>query len=659
MGKTIRVCLFLILALTLAACGSSKSSENGLDDLLFADPDGSNPGDEDAVYPGDDVVYPTIGVLEYFDQKGDDAQQCQGYVNADGTGKIDHCTFYMTGGETRSFRTIYMEEGVPKSGRKIVFEVMNETGDVPAALAANFANSDAQGVAGFTVTAGQTLGHFSVKVHSPEEKLLGPKPLYFDVEIQTPDTVLQVKFKQQGTIELKKIQTMLFVGNNKKACGAINPAAPPKADFEQELTATSKVAVFNQLGPKFTASQLSFSVLALGFERKGTKWGLRSVGCIDGETPLAKGETRDVVLSLVDLPPSFVGIYKISNYFDFLSALPPNVKNIVDYIITFLKSPSGGILTIACDLGGQGVLATICGYIFNDPENPSIDDMTGLGGMALTFIDGFVQSLLQDNVGGTVFNTAGDVASILTELQIDGTLEFKAEPDSNGYFAASKTYVQWTDVYFQWTLGETCDPSDPTCGLRHYGIEDLGQDNVVSGTFEARVVGWAEGKYDQLEIKPFSINFKYGAFLNFVLEKLVLPAFGGEGVDSYDEFIMSLLGGKECVADDNCCETFAAKLSGEGGIGYDIVVGACNSLIPMVAGYLRNMLANLSTGSGEYIKLQTPTDKPCLLKFDFDNYRLDKLGSGADLDNRCHWTTKLTVGGKDVTFDASFFGVRQ
>jgi len=382
------------------------------------------------------------------------------------------------------------------------------------------------------------------------------------------------------------------------------------------------------------------------------------------------------------LAPLYAGVFDVTSNFDMISALPDEIEAAVNIVIDFFNSPTAGLMTLTCLLKDEAsVLEDLCENFFNDPNDPDINDLTFLGDVVQQVLDATLYSLLQDNVGEDVWFTGKDVANILRDIEIHAAITINQEPDATGYIPKEATEEEWHTISLRWTLGEDCSPLDPACGLKSFSLNAIGQD-VVTSQFEARI-GLDQEEFvsqsvvDQMIIYQHPVNFKYGAFLNFVIERFVLPKVAGDGsdempvVDSYEKFFMSLVGGKACLQANDCCAVFAESVAAQAG---DWTKGmmktGCDMLIPLAADYLRSSLLDLDANTGDSFFLSTKgedgnqgaspeTVVSCTLYDDDDNQKIDFWGKENPESMRCLWDVKLQLGGIDVHLESEFFGVGQ
>ena len=192
---------------------------------------------------------------------------------------------------------------------------------------------------------------------------------------------------------------------------------------------------------------------------------------------------------------------------------------------------------------------------------------------------------------------------------------------------------------------------------------------LITADIEARLVE----KNTRLAITRHALNLQYGALLDFVLEKILLPQVFGDGtdslpsVDSFEALMSALMAGRACLVAGTCCHDFAANLVAQSGgaVEATLVETACDSLIPSGGTYIREFVTDLDTPTGGFT-IGTPvadgtkylTDQPCLITDIGNDMRFDALG-GQSADMQCAWDASLTLGGFDYRPSATFYGNRQ
>jgi hypothetical protein len=674
-GETMKLTVSFLVMIVLAACGASTVQVDWEPDAIetteikFNDtsPDNGNGGKKDSDtedgYIGDHIQYDGPAVLEFYEPYGDDNVKCQGYAGPDQQLKIDQCYFEMSYTQMRTFKVVYFVEGQPQPFREINWELTNNkdlvTGENVATIDTSNSGTNPDGIAQVTVTTYGIMQDFVLKA-SAVHPMYAVQPLYFNIRI-SPKAVepLTIKLKHEGAAIFDVINVYLFdQANGQPACLGMDPAQPPfpaaKSNTVNSVNQSVKFPYFptlTQQNPKLT-----FTACAIASKVNGPPL---AFGCDDESVVVEYGKSRTVIIVLKDVPPKYVGTYRVVNHFDMLSALPDNIEMVVNIIIDFFNNPTAGLMQITCILDNSA-LNSLCSQFFNTPEDPDINNLTFLGSVASQVLNSILYSLLADNIGGTIIFTGKDVGNILRDLEIWSDVQILQEPDSTGYFKKEWTREEWHTVSFQWTLGQTCNPTDPNCGLKSYSFNAIGQDVAVA-QFEAQVPGYVLGDFDDLIIYPHPINFKYGAFLNFVIEKLVLPEVAGPGVDSYEKFFSSLVGGgPECLGPNNCCANFANEIAGQSGMSWLVMTlqTGCDALIPLGAAYLRQFLMGLDVSTGNAFTIGTPAGRPCTMYVHEADRRVRYFGKETPEELRCEWDVLLNLGALPVNFEAQWYGQR-
>ena len=293
----------------------------------------------------------------------------------------------------------------------------------------------------------------------------------------------------------------------------------------------------------------SYTVIAIGVEANPETDPILAWGCDNLSATLPPVGTGNVEVELIDRPPSYAGTYNVTSNFNFLSALPDDVEQIVGFVFDFFKSPTGGLLSLACTVDGS-TLDSLCDLVFSDSDSPDIENPTPQGGLIIDILDALIAGFTKDTVFSTVFTTGKDISNIITDFEVHGTITFDVEPGPDLMWTSDETEDTWDYITVQWTLDANCDPlTDPGCGNKNFSFAAIQPDDpVIVGNFEASVQNFYE-----LIINPHPLNVQYGALINAVLEKVLFPIAFGEGnpeypvvVDSYEkalkEFVVDIAG---------------------------------------------------------------------------------------------------------------------
>ncbi len=594
--------------------------------------------------------------LQFVQEKGDDGIACVGV-----------CVEKLSQNEVRTLKVRYLIDGKAVPDALVNFALQDPATKNGSLLSSNVPTDD-QGACGADAKASQIEGVFNIVASVSTDPLA--KPIDFEVHVAAktkgPLTITLHYNGSKAFQEFGAIKARLTVQTDpgKPACKDIDltdvlPAAtwesPATLQFDKPwaMTWPQFAATLPQSGAPMT-----YTVIGLAYPVKGGNQ--TAAGCLDtGATvqwdPASKtmsGESVTVILS--DLAPRLKGTYDLTTHLDLLSVLPPSVEAILQDIIDIVTDPVAGVLSLVCKLG-NGSLDSFCKNVFDDPSNPNINNLAQpFGGVIVKFLDALLLGFLPENVKSGL-KTGADVGQILTNLEIGGTLEIDAEPDFTGF--VDKKYVKetWSTVTYTWTLGASCNANDPQCGKKTIDVGAFQNDAIV-GSFDC----WRDAFKSELKIAQHALNVKWGALVNFLLEKELLPLITGDpNVDSYGALFKTLVGGKGCIDKDTCCDDFGKNLAAKQGIlGASFLSTVCESIAQLGSGFLEAELAgldaqsgNVGTGSG----LLLAADHCPLFDFNQDMV-YDKIGAQA---SPCKWDMTLGIGGSAKPLKATFWATRQ
>ncbi len=449
-------------------------------------------------------------------------------------------------------------------------------------------------------------------------------------------------------------------------CEDLLPGALPTATTESAAVSIMSLAKFKQLPKLDTELSQTYTVLAQCWESKDLDKTVRAYGCKD-DVRVEWGDSRYVEIDCSDIPPRIVGSYDLTSTFDLVSGLPPKVADVVDVIIGLFQNPTGQILLLMCHpkFGAVGG-SSFCNYLFEDLKDPTLDNMKSVGTIVSDIINAILLGLLADNCPGddpelctNIFQIGGDVGDILKKFQLKSTMTCTKEPDKNGLLPMGTCREVWHTVILKWTLGKDCDPLDDECGAITLSMSAIpGIENAVAANIEAQLLpGY------KLAIAKHPLDLKYGALVNFAIEKILLPQVFGSGqdglpaVDSYEKLIGSLLAGRDCIYAGTCCAEFAANLLGgtsAPGLTTNLIEGACDALINTGSEYLRSTLIGLDS-TPQNFQIGTPLGDPCQMFDHNKDMRFDALGAK---NKPCNWDAGLTIGGAVYDPEGIFYGTR-
>ncbi len=373
---------------------------------------------------------------------------------------------------------------------------------------------------------------------------------------------------------------------------------------------------------------------------------------VAGDVP-GEAETSDPV-------PALSGTYDITSTFDLASGLPPSVAAVVNFVLDLFTSPTATVMKLMCDpavwSNGSG-LQDLCEDVFTDPSNPDLQNLTANGEIVKNIVDTLARgmrvaacpyrdtSLCQPDA--SVFAPPG--SNPLQGVEMRSRVTCTKEPGANGWIPAGGCSEEWGVMTASLPGGSAGVPLSTVAGA------------TLSGGIEVQL----QGGNLQMAISRHSLGLKLGPLLDYLFEKMLMPAVFGPGtdglppVDSFEALIGALLAGRQCLDPRNvsCCEAFAANLSAQAGgtMSASLVEGACDALITQGAPYIRDFLLDLDSSS-DGIQLGTPAGAPCEIRDMNLDLRIDALGSATQ---PCAWEATATVGGTAMSIPATFHGSRR
>ncbi len=606
-----------------------------------------------------------IKVLQFVQQRGDDQKACS-----------STCMLSLSYAEQRTLQVRYTENGKAVQNVLVQFQIQGDPNI--AALTASTSKTDAMGVATISAQAFSLPGQVAVLVTLAADQNVSH--LRFDLTVTPKGRVpLIVQLRYNGMRPINTVELLLFRqrANTMVRCINVDPyAIQPGADLSSTETKTpiAYSVNFSHFPNLDKDTPQNYTILAVGYEGQGDQKGPPLAwDCIDGTgdqaVSVAFAGSTSVSMELNDLPLRICPVdrpdcgYEFDNFFDIVSILPDEVAGPVNTVLDFFDEPSATLVSMICRFGGDvNALEELCKLIFNDPNNPCTNQASGcftaLGTVAFDLIDSAITGLIEDNLPGA-FGMGQDVRRLLKELNLRATVTFNGEPDGAGYLAAENTLMEWHSLRYRWSYGAleggaSCPVGDKDCGWQSYNLQSLlGLSNVMTSQFSGVVQNEVN-----LSVEPFPLDLKYGALINFVLEKIVLPLLtGDQNVTTYEAFIGTLAGGSQCMISDDfsrCCENFGQGIS-DTQTYRDIAKAGCNALIGLAGEFLRSQLVNLSIGTDAAFTLSTQA--PCRM-FDNDNDMiLDQIGLQVSepQDKRCIWKVEVAGG---LEGQAKFYGCR-
>jgi len=652
-----RASLLSGLVMVLASCGGGTPGSQGqdvvvIDALMDSDvPPGDTPVGDIVQHDLSDNACSDKPVLGFMEETGDTGKPCKGQPV---------CDAILTYNSDKTLSVQLTQCGVGVVQQQIDWKIMNDQLSL-GTLDAEHTYTDQNGIAVNKVRVKDKIGQFQVQICV--QGMPDVPCIYYNIGVKPKGIApLTVGFAQYtGMYFLDTGKVLLFKQDktSKPRCSDLNISNLPTATLSSPDISLTQTAVFSELPDLETERVQTYTIV--GLARQGTG-PVQAYACNDTDGRVEWGGQKYVELTLVDLLPSLKGSYDINNTFDLVSGLPPNVANVVYAIIGFFQNPTAQLMLLICKAGGQS-LQEFCGYLFEDPQNPSIDHLTSTGDIVFRILNAILIGILQQNcpyeqdptLCTKIYWTGKDVSEILTKFQLLSTFTFSQEPDKDGYLPSSACFERWHTLRIRWTLGLDCPPDDDTCGWRNIPLGGSGLPDVITGNFEANVS--VQKAQVAMDIKPHTLLLKYGALVNFAIEKLLLPQMFGDGsdglpaVDSYEAMIGSLLAGRECLVTNDCCSKFAEQVTQQTfGLTKNFVEGACQALIQTGAQYLRQQLTSLDTETGNFT---IGTKQPCTL---YDTNKDMKIDAFGKKDSQCLWDARLLVGGTTYSPNGTFYG---
>ena len=697
----------LLAALGVGAIACSDSAQSGMiafpdakgDGGLYGMKDGKGDGvvlsvdvGEDDQTAAEDAGAETNGATDgplflYYDlgpaagqpPKGDDGLPCL----------LGQCQVQVTQNSSRAIGALVLANAkTPVSGLVVQFQIKDPT-LTDATLLSATAPTDADGRAATVVKGGMTTGFFTVVVSVVEHPEIAPVEYTVSVQskVKGPPTIT-VHYKGAtslsgfGDVNVRLIKQVAGVPACKNLDLFDKNALPPAVSTSPNLKFDKPWSVSNAYTGQLPqdGSAVAYTVVALGWKAGvGSLSGNPAIGgCADTGFTVhinksTKGIEGDAVLiNVFDIPLRLKGVYDMTTFIDLLSLLPATVEKYVKIVLNIVSDPVAGLLATICQLT-NGNLQDICAAIFDDPNNPDPDKLSGVGGIVVDFLKNIIYGFLPPQVQ-QVISTTGDIKKILENFTIGGTIEINAEPDTAGYLSDKFTKQTWSSITYKWSLGQSCAPTNPNCGKKTLNFDQF-QTDAVTGQFELwrNYIPKSPVPDGTIKFGKHALNVKWGALMNFIIEKQLLPMLTYDAadpsaptIDSYEKLLKFLLAGnKKCLIKDTCCADFVAGLTSQGaGLANTLLTGACNAATTLgpafLEGYLKSLDAvtgNPATGQG----LILGTDSCPILDPNGDNV-VDNLGSPdtSSTTNQCQWNMTLGIGGgTPKAISARFFAIRQ
>lgn len=374
-------------------------------------------------------------------------------------------------------------------------------------------------------------------------------------------------------------------------------------------------------GPYGFGEQASLLTLPGLVEAGEQRWTLQFTGPTDGVTDVAEGcvdnvlvkpdDTASELVYVLDLPPRFKGTYRTETRMDVVSGAEGTTGSIMHGVTQLFTHPGALVISWACQ-NASGFLGTVCGYLQSGDGSLSV-----VGAIVADFADASLLELLANTLGQNVTFTGTTVSEILQDLRFMSTMPFLAEPATSkpgfqgAYFAPGDASETWTHVRFRWKFDPACkNVANPLeCGWTSIPLE-----SIYGYQPQAQLAAGVDANL-ALHIEEHEVTgLTYGPLIDAILERYILPLAFGDGtgglppVDSFEDLASVLLGDRECLYYDDCCDIFTARI--EDSVPSYVAYAApyaCDAAIPVIGQTLRNQLLGLDGA----MNLGTPAGQGC------------------------------------------------
>lgn len=216
---------------------------------------------------------------------------------------------------TTELKVRYGCDGQPYSGMLVSWEIVGD--GKGSALSSASSQTDAEGIAGVTLTAGTQSATFQVRASAQ-----GATPLTFSITVSTENVgTISVNMSYSGTVVFTEYLAYLFKNNTQ--CTAINAFAITGA--EQAAPVVTVISAHPQFIAVPAGSGYTVAVVA----KKGAD--TLGFGCTPSVVVTA-GQKTDVPVAIEDIPISYNGVYDLENELDMSGLLPPSVDGVVDIL---------------------------------------------------------------------------------------------------------------------------------------------------------------------------------------------------------------------------------------------------------------------------------------------------------------------------------------
>lgn len=457
--------------------------------------------------------------------------------------------------------------GEAKPGELVEFHILETEGG--ASLTERSATTDDEGRGQTRFIAGEELRSYTVRVTSEVsnfvEMTIEVKPL--------PTGSLEVSYTNAGesVYEVAPIQALVFP-KSVFSCEEFRPLSQlPVPTFMDEVRNVERVSNFDDLDVREP-----WTVIALG---KGEFGQVAAAGC-QNDVYIRESETTQVELVLSLLPLNPVGRYDVISNWDFTQTLEQsgNVGMILLQIFDAFENPGRFLYDQLINIVQSFLGSIISGAVDFFLNIFGLDDQIEQG------INGFIESV---DFLSNVRQAGLDLRDMVTHLEVISTLTIgKLGNDYEVYGADDWRGIA---VYWRWNCDENAPPD---CGRIELALDNDQSLGVVYGEWGGQVAA-----YNQLLIRPHSVNLRYGQLILFLLNEVLLPALTDGNAHSMTDALLYWIN----------CQGLATSITGSDGeicapanivcVSDDSIAGVCNSVIRGVFGFAEVLLQDLQVDS--------------------------------------------------------------
>ena len=409
-----------------------------------------------------------------------------------------------------------------------------------------------------------------------------------------PSGDLRVVMTYDGPVPIHNVTLRVVEGP--WPCTKFNPVhTPPNVVAEKTVLGPDSK-------PKFTGLKVNqpFTVVATALGPNNT---LVAAGCRDGVLVQPDVENQ-VTLDLYILVLNPAGKYDMDNVFDLTGAIPGQLGEVIDTLVTIFYDPGKFLVAKIKDLVKQYLPSFITDFLFSLFEDQLADLITD---WLLNDAPGWVQDF---------FTIGQDLLQVVARLELTGILTISKL--QNDYYVEGN--IAFTGIVFTWKLN--CDKNAPDydqCGKYPFDLQDIDDPqfplDLLEGSWKGTIAG-----FDKLTIEKYSLALNYGKLIYYMFTHVILKELTGK---------TSLA---DAMADIIGCDSIADALDGLGLFSYDQIYSACSSAVGLLVLPVESYLLNLQTDS-----LFSLQGTATLVDEDSDLI-VDRIVDGK-------WTGQILVGG--------------